>query len=191
MPYHQGTIHLDDNLFLGICSRSLKSGASQNQIYPVLAKKLIDVCCIHRFQLFGEIFDESIRQGLTAIQTQHPGFYYQQAASHAITRKQLCIGLCHVSIILSVSFWKCFISLKTNKIWIAFLFYTISIDLSHSFEIQISYLHFLKLGHVSINILNMWSLLNLEWAIKYCILMSSNLILDFLNMLHYFHIHVH
>lgn len=50
-----------------------------------------------RFQLFGEIFEEAIRIGLTAIQTQHPGFYFQQAASHAITRKQLCIGLCHVS----------------------------------------------------------------------------------------------
>ena len=148
---------------------NLKSGASQSQIYPVLAKRLIHICCIDRFQLFGEIFDEAIRQGLTAIQTQHPGFYYQQAASHSITRKQLCIGLCHVSIILSVSFWKCFISLRANKIWITFPFYTISIDLSHSYEIQISYINLSKLEHVSIHVLNMWSLLNLEWSIKCCI----------------------
>ncbi|XP_067935150.1 trafficking protein particle complex subunit 11-like [Watersipora subatra] len=47
-----------------------------------------------QFQHFGDLFDESIRRGLTAIQTQHPGFYYYQAAQHAITRKQLCIGLC-------------------------------------------------------------------------------------------------
>ncbi|XP_076446039.1 trafficking protein particle complex subunit 11-like [Babylonia areolata] len=47
-----------------------------------------------QFQLFGDLFDEAIKLGLTAIQTQHPGFYYQQAANHAIFRKQLCHGLC-------------------------------------------------------------------------------------------------
>lgn len=47
-----------------------------------------------QFQVFGELFDEAIKLGLTAIQTQHPGFYYQQAANHAINRKQLCRGLC-------------------------------------------------------------------------------------------------
>ena len=51
-----------------------------------------------RFQVFGDLFDEAIKAGLTAIQTQHPGFYYQQAANHAIARKQLCRGLCHVSV---------------------------------------------------------------------------------------------
>jgi hypothetical protein len=50
-----------------------------------------------RFQLFGDLFDEAIKLGLTAIQTQHPGFYYQQATNHAIFRKQLCHGLCVVS----------------------------------------------------------------------------------------------
>lgn len=49
-----------------------------------------------RFQVFGDLFDEAIKLGLTAIQTQHPGFYYQQAANHAIFRKQLCLGLCMV-----------------------------------------------------------------------------------------------
>ena len=49
-----------------------------------------------RFQVFGDLFDEAIKLGLTAIQTQHPGFYYQQAANHAKNRKQLCQGLCHV-----------------------------------------------------------------------------------------------
>ncbi|XP_071945007.1 trafficking protein particle complex subunit 11-like [Antedon mediterranea] len=47
-----------------------------------------------QFSIFGELFDEAIKMGLTAIQTQHPGFYYQQAANHAIARKQLCRGLC-------------------------------------------------------------------------------------------------
>ena len=56
-----------------------------------------EVACVLRFQLFGDLFDEAIKLGLTAIQTQHPGFYYQQAANHAIFRKQLCYGLCVVS----------------------------------------------------------------------------------------------
>ncbi|XP_062584990.1 trafficking protein particle complex subunit 11-like [Saccostrea cucullata] len=47
-----------------------------------------------QFQVFGDLFDEAIKLGLTAIQTQHPGFYYQQAANHSINRKQLCRGLC-------------------------------------------------------------------------------------------------
>ncbi|CAG2258149.1 TRAPPC11 [Mytilus edulis] len=49
-----------------------------------------------QFQVFGDLFDEAIKLGLTAIQTQHPGFYYQQAANHAVARKQLCRGLCKV-----------------------------------------------------------------------------------------------
>ncbi|XP_055958826.1 trafficking protein particle complex subunit 11 [Patella vulgata] len=47
-----------------------------------------------QFQVFGDLFDEAIKLGLTALQTQHPGFYYQQAANHSITRKQLCQALC-------------------------------------------------------------------------------------------------
>ncbi|XP_046561774.1 LOW QUALITY PROTEIN: trafficking protein particle complex subunit 11-like [Haliotis rubra] len=47
-----------------------------------------------QFQVFGDLFDEAIKLGLTAIQTQHPGFYYQQAANHAIARKHLCQELC-------------------------------------------------------------------------------------------------
>jgi hypothetical protein len=43
-----------------------------------------------QFQVFGDLFDEAIKVGgLTAIQTQHPGFYYQQAAYHSMTRKAL------------------------------------------------------------------------------------------------------
>ena len=51
---------------------------------------------LYRFHVFGDLFDEAIKLGLTAIQTQHPGFYYQQAANHAIARKQLCRGSCKV-----------------------------------------------------------------------------------------------
>lgn len=47
-----------------------------------------------QFQIFGDLFDEAIKLGLTAIQTQHPGFYYQQAANLAIARKELCKELC-------------------------------------------------------------------------------------------------
>ncbi|XP_041357008.1 trafficking protein particle complex subunit 11-like [Gigantopelta aegis] len=51
-----------------------------------------------QFHVFGDLFDEAIKLGLTAIQTQHPGFYYQQAANHSISRKQLCQGLCKPSV---------------------------------------------------------------------------------------------
>ncbi|XP_053735696.1 trafficking protein particle complex subunit 11 [Synchiropus splendidus] len=47
-----------------------------------------------QFQSFGELFDEAIKLGLTAIQTQNPGFYYQQAASYSQDRKQLSQQLC-------------------------------------------------------------------------------------------------
>uniref|UniRef100_A0A8C4PYM1 Trafficking protein particle complex subunit 11 n=1 Tax=Eptatretus burgeri TaxID=7764 RepID=A0A8C4PYM1_EPTBU len=45
-------------------------------------------------QLFGDLFDEAIKLGLTAIQTQHPGFYYQQAAYRAQDRKKMALQLC-------------------------------------------------------------------------------------------------
>ena len=66
-------------------------------------KKLVAISCFviislfFRFQVFGDLFDEAIKLGLTAIQTQHPGFYFQQAANHATARKQLCRGSCKVS----------------------------------------------------------------------------------------------
>ncbi|KAM8907986.1 trafficking protein particle complex subunit 11 isoform 1-T1 [Spinachia spinachia] len=47
-----------------------------------------------QFHSFGELFDEAIKLGLTAIQTQNPGFYYQQAASYSQDRKQLAQQLC-------------------------------------------------------------------------------------------------
>uniref|UniRef100_A0AAX7VBC0 Trafficking protein particle complex subunit 11 domain-containing protein n=1 Tax=Astatotilapia calliptera TaxID=8154 RepID=A0AAX7VBC0_ASTCA len=50
-----------------------------------------------QFQSFGELFDEAIKLGLTAIQTQNPGFYYQQAACYSQDRKQLAQQLCQVS----------------------------------------------------------------------------------------------
>jgi Foie gras liver health family 1 len=44
--------------------------------------------------MFGDLFDEAIKLGgLTAIQTQHPGFYYQQAAYHSLARKQMVAKL--------------------------------------------------------------------------------------------------
>ncbi|KAL7858534.1 hypothetical protein AOLI_G00186360 [Acnodon oligacanthus] len=47
-----------------------------------------------QFQSFGDLFDEAIKLGLTAIQTQNPGFYYQQAACYAQERKQQAGQLC-------------------------------------------------------------------------------------------------
>ena len=43
---------------------------------------------------FAHIFSEAINLGLPAIQTQHPGLYYQQAARYAIKRRQLSEELC-------------------------------------------------------------------------------------------------
>ncbi|XP_046841121.1 trafficking protein particle complex subunit 11-like [Xenia sp. Carnegie-2017] len=57
-----------------------------------------------QFSVFGDLFDEAIKNGLTAIQTQHPGFYYQQAANHSVIRRQLAEGLCHHISPDSVSF---------------------------------------------------------------------------------------
>ncbi|XP_061439817.1 trafficking protein particle complex subunit 11 isoform X2 [Rhineura floridana] len=48
-----------------------------------------------QFQAFGDLFDEAIKLGLTAIQTQNPGFYYQQAAYYAQEQKQLANILCN------------------------------------------------------------------------------------------------
>ncbi|MGH0122145.1 UNVERIFIED_CONTAM: hypothetical protein FKN15_042916 [Acipenser sinensis] len=48
-----------------------------------------------QFQSFGDLFDEAIKLGLTAIQTQNPGFYYQQAAYYAQERKQQANQLCY------------------------------------------------------------------------------------------------
>uniref|UniRef100_A0A3P9QHC4 Trafficking protein particle complex subunit 11 n=1 Tax=Poecilia reticulata TaxID=8081 RepID=A0A3P9QHC4_POERE len=47
-----------------------------------------------QFQSFGELFDEAIKLGLTAIQTQNPGFYYQQAACYSQDRKQMAQQFC-------------------------------------------------------------------------------------------------
>lgn len=64
----------------------------------------------YRFAVFGDLFEEAIKAGLTAIQTQHPGFYYQEAARHAIARKQLCRGLCHVRLTFYSLLHKTFLS---------------------------------------------------------------------------------
>ncbi|KAI4461539.1 hypothetical protein MML48_5g00002769 [Holotrichia oblita] len=47
-----------------------------------------------QYNIFGDIFDEAVKLGLPAVQTQHPGLYYQQAAQYAILRRQSCKELC-------------------------------------------------------------------------------------------------
>ncbi|XP_054008075.1 trafficking protein particle complex subunit 11 isoform X1 [Hylaeus anthracinus] len=47
-----------------------------------------------QFSTFAELFDGAIRQGLPAVQTQHPGYYFQSAAQHAGLRQTACKELC-------------------------------------------------------------------------------------------------
>ncbi|XP_076654121.1 trafficking protein particle complex subunit 11 gry isoform X2 [Halictus rubicundus] len=47
-----------------------------------------------QFSTFAELFDEAIRQGLPALQIQHPGYYFQLAAQHASLRQAACKELC-------------------------------------------------------------------------------------------------
>ncbi|KAF5298216.1 hypothetical protein FQA39_LY02640 [Lamprigera yunnana] len=47
-----------------------------------------------QFSVFGDVFDEAVKLGLPAVQTQHPGLYYQQAAQYAILRKNSCQEIC-------------------------------------------------------------------------------------------------
>ncbi|ESO05264.1 hypothetical protein HELRODRAFT_99127 [Helobdella robusta] len=47
-----------------------------------------------QFLVFADLFDEAIKQGLTAILTQHPGIYYQQAAHHSCNRRSLSMTIC-------------------------------------------------------------------------------------------------
>ncbi|XP_014211822.1 trafficking protein particle complex subunit 11 isoform X2 [Copidosoma floridanum] len=48
----------------------------------------------NQYSTFAELFDEAIRQGLPAVQTQHPGYYFQLAATHATQRHNSCKELC-------------------------------------------------------------------------------------------------
>nr|XP_045621115.1 trafficking protein particle complex subunit 11-like isoform X2 [Procambarus clarkii] len=47
-----------------------------------------------QYQLFGDVFEEAVRGGLPAVQTQHPGFYYQQAAQYAVLRRKTALQVC-------------------------------------------------------------------------------------------------
>ncbi|CAG9819021.1 unnamed protein product [Phaedon cochleariae] len=47
-----------------------------------------------QYSVFGDIFDEAVKLGLPAVQTQHPGLYYQQGAHYATMRKKSCQELC-------------------------------------------------------------------------------------------------
>ena len=48
----------------------------------------------HQCDFFASVFEEAIKNGLPAIQTQHPGLYYQQAAQYAISRREMAEELC-------------------------------------------------------------------------------------------------
>ncbi|XP_033218517.1 trafficking protein particle complex subunit 11 [Belonocnema kinseyi] len=48
-----------------------------------------------QYSTFAELFDEAIRQGLPAVQTQHPGYYFQLAARHASHRQAAAKEICN------------------------------------------------------------------------------------------------
>jgi len=58
--------------------------------------------------IFGELFDEAIHLGLPAVQTQHPGIYFQQAAQHAVDRKNACLFHCKVCYLNNLQPDSCF-----------------------------------------------------------------------------------
>ncbi|XP_051176751.1 trafficking protein particle complex subunit 11 [Leptopilina boulardi] len=47
-----------------------------------------------QYSTFAELFDEAIRQGLPAVQTQHPGYYFQLAAKYASERQLASKEIC-------------------------------------------------------------------------------------------------
>ncbi|THD20497.1 Trafficking protein particle complex subunit 11 [Fasciola hepatica] len=55
-----------------------------------------------QFEILGDLFQEAIQLSLSALMTQHPGLYYQEAARHAIARRELCSVLCTQAASLSV-----------------------------------------------------------------------------------------
>ena len=65
----------------------------------------------YRYQIFGDVFEEAVRTGLPAVQTQHPGFYYQQAAQYAVLRRKTALQVCNVSVI----------SITNREIWYIFV----------------------------------------------------------------------
>lgn len=47
-----------------------------------------------QYSTFAELFDDAIRQGLPAVQTQHPGYYFQLAAKYASERQAASKEIC-------------------------------------------------------------------------------------------------
>ncbi|XP_048507686.1 trafficking protein particle complex subunit 11 isoform X2 [Athalia rosae] len=47
-----------------------------------------------QYSIFAKLFDDAIRQGLPAVQREHPGYYFQSAAQHAALRQIACKELC-------------------------------------------------------------------------------------------------
>ncbi|KAI5716723.1 hypothetical protein M8J76_011247 [Diaphorina citri] len=46
------------------------------------------------YSTFADLFENTIRNGLPASQTRHPGFYFHQAAKHCINRRAAMVKLC-------------------------------------------------------------------------------------------------
>lgn len=53
----------------------------------------------NQYSNFADLFVEAIRKGLPAVQTQHPGYYFQIAANYASQRQAACKELCNVRLL--------------------------------------------------------------------------------------------
>lgn len=55
-----------------------------------------NLCPISRHSVFAELFCEAIKNGLPALQVQHPGIYYQKAAEYVIKRRVAAKEACEI-----------------------------------------------------------------------------------------------
>lgn len=56
-----------------------------------------------RYELFAELFAETMKLGLVGSVTQHPGLYYEQSAFHSMVRRALARQLCRNALLAAVA----------------------------------------------------------------------------------------
>ena len=69
---------------------NIKHGFRNSKIFVVFCEKALCLNDEIRFQTFGDLFTRCP----LAIQTQHPGFYYQESAYQSMARKQIAQSTC-------------------------------------------------------------------------------------------------
>lgn len=55
---------------------------------------MVSCLSISRYNAFADLFSDAIKNGLPALQIQHPGIYYQRAAEYVTQRKNACLQCC-------------------------------------------------------------------------------------------------